>query len=148
MKDSKQPKMVVSHESAKNKAEILLRAALSKKAYRPALLRLAGITPLADYFLILSARSNKHARAIAEAILERAHIEGYKPVSTEGLSQSTWVLLDLGDVIVHVFHEPVREFYDLESLWRDAPRESVSQELQKEIDESDAAQADDDEDDF
>lgn len=138
----------VDRESAKDKAENLLRAALSKKAFKPVLLRLIGITPLADYFLIVSARSSKHARAVAEAILERAHMDGYKPVSSEGLSQSTWILLDLGDVIAHVFHSPVREFYDLEGLWRDAPRESFGEDLQKEIDEANAAQHDDDYDDY
>lgn len=136
------------HEGAKNKAEILLSAALSKKAHKPVLIRLTGITPLADYFLIVSARSGRQARAIAEAILERAHVEGYKPVSTEGLSPSNWILLDLGDVIVHVFHAPVREFYDLEGLWRDAPRESLPEELQKEIEEVNASQADDEDEDY
>lgn len=140
----KEQTAVVDGSSARAKAEILLRAALSKKAYKPALLRLLRITPLADYFLIVSARSNRHARAVAEAVLERAHVEGYKPVSSEGLSQASWILVDLGDVIVHIFHAPVREFYDLEGLWRDAPRESFPEDLQKEIDESDSSQADDD----
>lgn len=136
----------VNHEGATKKAHILLRAALSKKAHKPVLLRLVGITPLTDYFLIVSANSNKQARAIAEAVLERAHIEGYRPVSSEGLSQSTWILLDVGDVIVHVFHAPVREFYDLEGLWRDAPREAFPEDLLKEIEEADSSQADDDDD--
>lgn len=135
------------YEMARTRAEALLRAALSKKAHKPVLIRLTGITALADYFLIVSARSKKQARAIAEAMLARAHDEGFKPVSTEGLSQSNWILLDLGDVIVHVFHTPVREFYDLEGLWRDAPREVFPEELQKEIDEANASEADDEEDD-
>lgn len=139
---------VVVDESVKNKAEAMLSAALSKKAYNPILLRLAGITPLTDYFLIVSARSNRQAKAIAEAMLERAHVEGYSPVSSEGMTQAKWILLDLGDVIVHVFHEPVREFYDLEGLWRDAPRESFSEAIQKEIDAADSSSADDDDDDY
>ena len=126
----------------------MLSAALSKKAYNPILLRLAGITPLTDYFLIVSARSNRQAKAIAEAMLERAHVEGYSPVSSEGMTQAKWILLDLGDVIVHVFHEPVREFYDLEGLWRDAPRESFSEAIQKEIDAADSLSPDDDDDDY
>ncbi len=144
----KEQTLPVNYEGAKKKAEVLLAAALSKKAHNPVLLRLVGITPLADYFLIVSANSNKQARAIAEAVLERAHIEGYKPVSSEGLSQSTWILVDLGDVIVHVFHTPVRNFYDLEGLWRDAPREAFPEELLKEIEEADSSQADDDDDDY
>ncbi len=142
--EAKERSLAEDSQSAKEKALILLRAALSKKAYKPVLLRLVGITPLADFFLILSARSSKHARAVAEAVLERSYIEGYKPVSSEGLSQSTWILLDLGDVIVHIFHAPARDFYDLEGLWRDAPREGFPEDLVREIEQTDASQEDDD----
>ena len=110
-----------------------MRAALSKKAGDPVLIRLGHLTTLTDYFLIVSARSGKHVKALAEAIMEAARNHKFKKLSTEGVNQGTWALLDYGDVIVHVFHRPVREFYDLEGLWAEAPREEFSEELEREI---------------
>jgi ribosome-associated protein len=115
------------------RAELLLKAAVSKKAFDPVLIRLNKHTTLTDYFLIVSGLSARHVKAISEAVVVEAKKEGVVPQSTEGLSLGTWALLDYGDVIVHVFLKQTREFYDLEGLWREAPREPFSQELLDQI---------------
>ncbi len=119
--------------SSKDKAFFLLRAALTKKAMEPVLVRLIGLTSITDYFLVLSANSAKHAQAIAEAVMEDAKKNNIDRMSAEGVTQGNWALLDYGDVIVHVFRKPIREFYDLEGLWAEAPRESLPADIQKEI---------------
>lgn len=133
----------VASVGPKEKAEILLRAALAKKGFNPVLIRLAGLTPLADYFLILSGRSARHVKAVAEFILEESRPLKIRPLSSEGIAQGNWALLDYGDVIVHVFQEPVREFYDLEGLWAEAPREEFDRELAEAIREAQEDQEDD-----
>ena len=144
----KNPSLELSgSHSARERAEILLRAALSKKAADPVLLRLASLTSLTDYFLILSARSGKHVKAIADAIMEAAAAQGIRKLSAEGIGQTNWALLDYGDVIVHIFHRPVREFYDLEGLWAEAEREAFTGDLAREIEESSEPAEEDDEED-
>lgn len=118
---------------SKDKAEILLKAALSKKAVDPLLIRLAELTTLADYFLIVSARSARQVQAVAEAVLTEGKAHKFMKYSAEGISQGNWALIDYGDVIVHIFQPSVREFYDLEGLWSEAPRENFSPALRAEI---------------
>ncbi len=117
----------------KEKAEILLRAALSKKALNPVLIRLEGLTSIADYFLLVSARSGKQVKAVAEAVLMDGKKHRIERLSSEGVHDGNWALLDYGDVVVHIFHTPVREFYDLEGLWPEAPREVFPPDLAAEI---------------
>lgn len=81
-----------------------------------------GLTSVADAFLICSGRSHRHVSAIAEHIRLELKQEGVKPLSVEGKRQGHWVILDYGHVVIHVFYEPVRVFYDLEGFWADAPR--------------------------
>jgi ribosome-associated protein len=131
----------------REKAEILLRAALSKKALDPVLIRLEGLTSVADYFLIVSARSGKQVKAVADAVLTDARKSGLRRYSTEGVQEGNWALLDYGDVVVHIFRPPTREFYDLEGLWAEAPREVFSPEVLKEIHAA-AQEADDLEDEW
>ncbi|MBI5252252.1 MAG: ribosome silencing factor [Desulfomonile tiedjei] len=120
-------------KTSKEKAEVFLRSALFKKAVDPVLIRLEKLTSLTDYFLIVSAGSGKQVKAIAEAIMQEAHDLGIPRLSAEGVQQGSWALLDYGDVIVHVFQKAVREFYDLEGLWAEAPREEFSRDLKEEI---------------
>ena len=120
-------------KAIKEKAEILLRAALSKKALNPILIRLTGLTTVADYFLIVSATSGRHVKAVADAVLMDARKHRMARYSAEGIQEGNWALLDYGDVVVHIFRKPVREFYDLEGLWIEAPREIFSDDLLKEI---------------
>jgi ribosome-associated protein len=98
----------------------LARAALDKKAKDVLILGLKDLTIIADYFVICSGESITHVRAVAEGVEERATRVGIRPLGIEGLPYSHWVLIDYGDVIVHIFEEETRAFYDLERLWIDA----------------------------
>jgi ribosome-associated protein len=99
-----------------------LRAALEKKALEPVLLDVRDLASYTDYILVVSGRSDRQVMAIGDGIIEALGREHVKPIGTEGLRGGQWTLLDFGDVIVHVFYHPVRDLYDLESFWVDAPR--------------------------
>ncbi len=94
------------------------------KGDRVLVLDLRKLTIVTDFFVICGSQSLVGVKAIAEEIRARLKNEGISPSHIEGMAGGNWVLLDYGDAIVHVFHEQVREFYDLESLWGDAPRRS------------------------
>jgi ribosome-associated protein len=83
---------------------------------------LQGLTTIADYFVICSGESTTQVKAIVEQIRERFKMEGIKTLGIEGLNYSHWVLMDYGDVIIHIFEEETRTFYELEKLWIDAKR--------------------------
>jgi ribosome-associated protein len=99
-----------------------IQAVLSKKALNIVALDVHELTSIADVFIICSGQSNRQVSAIAEFIQADLKKQKIKPLSVEGSRDGHWVLLDYGHVIVHVFYAPVREFYDLESLWIDARR--------------------------
>ncbi len=99
-----------------------LKGALEKKALEPVLLDVRELASYTDYILLVSGRSDRQVMAVGDGVLEALSKEGLKPIGTEGLRGGQWSLLDFGDVIVHVFYHPVRELYDLESFWVDAPR--------------------------
>ncbi len=98
------------------------RVALETKAEDLMLLDVRGLASFTDYFLIMSGRSTRHVQGLAEAIEEEVRSKRANTKHNEGLQDGRWVLLDLGDVVVHVFYHEVRSFYDLEGLWHDAPR--------------------------
>jgi ribosome-associated protein len=102
--------------------DLYIKAILSKKAMNVVALDVAEMTSYADVFIICSGRSNRQVNAIAESIKTELKKHKIKPLSVEGTKDGHWVLLDYGHVIIHVFYEPVREFYDLEGLWVDAKR--------------------------
>ncbi len=104
------------------KARWVVEAALERKAERPVSLDMRRLTSYADTFVILSGRSDRQVRAIAEAIVEALKARGEGPLGVEGLEEGSWVLIDCNDAIVHVFDPDTRVQYDLERLWRDAPR--------------------------
>jgi ribosome-associated protein len=106
------------------------RAALDRKAYDLVVLEVGHQSSIADYFVICSGRSDTQVQAIAQAIDEELGREGTRPISVEGLQHGQWVLIDYGDVVVHVFYVPVREFYDLERLWSRAPRVELPEPFQ------------------
>ena len=81
---------------------------------------LTDVTTLADYFVLCTANSDRQGRAISDAILEKLG----SPLSVEGLDTATWILMDYGDVVFHVFQEQARRFYALERLWGDAENET------------------------
>ncbi len=99
-----------------------LALALEKKALEPVLLDVRGLCTYCNFQLVVSGRSDRQVDAIGEAILIGLKSEGVKPLGTEGKRSGHWVLLDFGDFVVHVFHHPSRDHYDLEGLWVDAPR--------------------------
>ncbi len=108
--------------NSREKALLLSRYALEKKAYDLVLLEVHEFTSIADYFIICSGRSDRQVQSIAQGIEDNLAEMGIVPLSVEGLSRGQWVLMDFSDVIVHIFYQPVREFYDLEGLWSHAPR--------------------------
>lgn len=113
--------MKKSSTDPRETALLCVRYALDKKAYDLLLLDVGGLTSLADYFLICTGRSDTQVQAIAQSIQESLAKLGRRPRMIEGLSGGQWVLMDYGDVVVHIFLESVREFYDLERLWMRAP---------------------------
>jgi len=90
-------------------------------------------TSFADVFVLLTGTSDRHVRAIADAIEESMRERGEKPLGVEGLEQGRWVLLDYNDVIAHVFQGEVREHYDLERVWSDAPVLDLAPERREEV---------------
>jgi ribosome-associated protein len=107
---------------SREKALLAVRYALEKKAYDLLLVDVGALSSLADYFLICTGRSDTQVQAIVQSIDEGLSQNGMRPLSIEGYSAGQWVLVDFGDIVVHVFQEHVREFYDLERLWARAPR--------------------------
>jgi ribosome-associated protein len=99
-----------------------IQAVLGKKAAHVVALDVRELTSIADVFIICSGRSNRQVVAIAEHIERQMRKHQIKPLSVEGTAEGHWVLMDYGHVIVHVFFESVRSFYDLEGLWSDARR--------------------------
>lgn len=106
--------------SARDKVREGLSAALDKKATAVLVFNLTELTTLADYFVLSTAGSDRQARAIAEAITEALG----PAMSVEGLASASWILMDYGDVVFHVFQQEARKFYALERLWGDAANET------------------------
>ncbi len=113
-----------------NSNECALRCAeyaLDKKAFNARLFEVKEVSSLTDYILIVSGRSDRQVQAIAEGVrlgMKKDHAT--EPLAIEGMTEGRWVLLDYGDVMVHAFQEPVREFYDLDGLWSEASEISLS----------------------
>jgi ribosome-associated protein len=116
--------------NALDTALLCVRFALEKKAYDLVLIDVAELTSLADYFLICTGRSDTQVQAITQSIENNLAQQGVRPLSIEGYGAGQWVILDYGDVVIHVFYEPVREFYDLERLWARAPRVALPEPYQ------------------
>jgi ribosome-associated protein len=105
-----------------------IEASSEKKALNLIVLDVRDLTSIADVFIICSGRSNRQVNAIADSIVAKLKKHKIKPLSVEGTGKGHWVLLDYGHVIIHVFYEPVREFFDLEGLWADAKRITTATE--------------------
>lgn len=107
--------------SAAQKARRAARAALDHQAQALVVLDVQKISNVTDFFLVCSGRSTTHITGIAEAIRLELKEAGARPLHSEGAADSGWILLDYGDVLVHVFLEDTRAYYALERLWGDAP---------------------------
>ena len=108
--------------SAKEAAYEVTKALDAKKGQDIKLLRIADVSSLADYFLICTGTSNTHVKALCDAVEKALDEAGEPALRREGHRSGTWVLLDYGCLVVHVFTEETRQFYDLERLWRDAKK--------------------------
>ena len=93
----------------------------TKKANHLNVVRITNVSSLGDYFVIATGTSNTHIKALRDHVDEKLKEEGVVPLHNEGGNGSTWLLIDYGDVIVHIFDREAAEFYDLERLWLDAP---------------------------
>nr|MBF0220916.1 ribosome silencing factor [Desulfobulbaceae bacterium] len=101
---------------------MLCEIALDTKAEDLVVLDVNKLSGFADYFIIMSGRSSRHVQGLASALDKQVHSKRLKVGATEGLADGQWVLLDFGDIVVHIFYKDTRDFYDLEGLWHDAPR--------------------------
>ncbi len=102
--------------------------ALDKKGIDLKLIDVRELSSLTDFLLLVSGRSDRQVQAIAENIrTEFKHNHDTIPLAVEGMDQGRWVLLDYGEIMVHVFQQPVREFYDLEGLWSEAPEVELAE---------------------
>jgi ribosome-associated protein len=103
-------------------AKAVIAAALEKKAIEPVLIDVCGRVSYTDFIAVVSGRSDRQVEAIAAGVCEAMAALGRRPLGREGAPNGRWVLIDFGDVVLHVFYPPVRENLALESLWIDAPR--------------------------
>ncbi len=104
------------------KVDIVCQALGDKKGEDPVVIDLRGLSSVTDILVICSGSSDRHVQAVSENIQLEMKKQGNLPLGVEGAAGGSWTLLDYGDVIVHVFYEPIRRFYDLEGVWSDAPR--------------------------
>jgi ribosome-associated protein len=114
--------------AGREKALLMARAALQKKPLDPLLLEVGAFCSFADYFLILSGSSTRQTQALADHIEGALSKLGFRCRGREGEETGQWILLDYDDVIIHIFYEAARAFYDLEGLWLEAPRLPLSAE--------------------
>jgi ribosome-associated protein len=105
---------------------LAVKAADDKRAEEIIALNMKGISLVADYFLICHGNSDKQVQAIAREIKAQANEQGIEIKRLEGFDEARWVLVDLGDVIVHIFHHEERSYYNLERLWGDASQEDLT----------------------
>ena len=99
----------------------IVKALDEKKAQDIKVLTVEGLTSITDYFVICTGSSTTQIKAVADFALEKCKEDGIIPKHIEGYRDANWILLDFGDVVVHVFHSEMRGFYSLERLWADAP---------------------------
>lgn len=110
---------------ALDKARLCLKFIMERKAVDPILLDVEKLTSITDYFLIASGNSSRQVQAISGHVQQKMREAGFRASGVEGGQEGHWVLLDYGDVVIHLFYQPVREFYDLEGLWIEAPRINI-----------------------
>jgi ribosome-associated protein len=112
-------------DPSRSKALECARAAIDKKAENLKVLDLSELSGFTDYFVICSGMSDKQVKAICDSVESAMTAAGFESISIEGLNDGRWVLMDFGDVVVHLFLDALREYYDLETLWADAPKVKI-----------------------
>lgn len=128
----KKKKKALSDKSSLEVAALLYEVAVDKKGENIVLLDVRKISGFADYFLIMEGRSSRHVQGLATALDQMLSQKRLSSAKAEGLEEGQWVLLDFGDVVVHIFYHEVRQVYDLEGLWHDAPRVDLNTLVSKE----------------
>ena len=114
------------------KIEVIVKALDSKRAEDIQAIKIGDLTIIADYFIIADGTSNIHTKALAEEVEFKMTQLGIEPSRTEGYQGQTWIVLDYGDVVVHVFYKETRDHYNLERLWSDGTSVDISKYLVKE----------------
>ncbi len=109
----------LSMEEIKDMARIAIAALEDKKAEDIRVIDISNVSVLADYFIIASGNNRNQLQALSDEVEERLGRQGYAPKQVEGYENANWILLDFGDIIVHLFDNENRIFYDLERIWRD-----------------------------
>ena len=117
--------------TAKETALLCINAALEKKPKDLVVMNISQISSFADYYILMTGSSDREVQAISSIIQEKMKAQGILPLSTEGTAYGKWILLDYIDVVISIFHEPVRAFYDLERLWPDAPSMKIADDTVK-----------------
>ncbi len=117
--------------NSKDLLTVAYKAADDKRAEDIVALDMKGISLIADYFVICHGNSDKQVQAIARELKEKAEENGHDVKRMEGFDEARWVLVDMGDVVAHVFHREERGYYKLERLWGDAPLVDVSSEIEQ-----------------
>ena len=118
-------------DDTKKRVILCVNAALEKKAKNIIILNMQKVTSFADYSIVCSGNSDRQVQSIAQAIEENMKKNGFLPLGIEGEKTAQWILMDYADIIVHVFYEPVRDFYDMERLWSDAPRMEIDNDADR-----------------
>jgi ribosome-associated protein len=121
--------LVRENIDGKERLLLCINASLKRKAKNLTILNLKELSSFADYFIICSGTSDRQVQSIAASIRENLKEYGIIPLGIEGESLGKWVLMDYEDVIIHVFYEPIREFYDIERLWPGVPRMEVGDDV-------------------
>lgn len=116
------PELSEASDEARELATAVAIAALDKKASGLEVIDVAGRVDYADFLVLMSGRSDRHVAALSQSIEEALRKKGRRALSVEGLPHANWVLMDFGDVVVHVFQDDARSTYDLDGLWMDARR--------------------------
>lgn len=109
----------MTQKQSKEMARLAYQAMEDKKARDIRIINISEISVLADYFLIASGSNKNQVQAMVDNVQEELHKAGFVPKQVEGYNSANWILLDYGDIIIHVFDEENRLFYDLERIWRD-----------------------------
>jgi ribosome-associated protein len=106
--------------------ELAVNSIVEFKGLEPVILEVKGLCSFADYFIVCSGGSRRHVLALAQHLEETLGQAGAKPLGVEGMEEGQWVLMDYNDMVIHIFSQPLRDFYNLEGLWAEAPQRSVN----------------------